>query len=86
MCAAILDNTQLTELNVTAHAICVDGARAIAGLLGGNGTLRSINVGNSQLGDAGMTVLAQGVAASRSLTSLDAENKARTLLAHDEAG
>ena len=75
VCAALRTNTSLTELYASGHPVDASIAAAFAEALAVNSALRSLCIGDSELGDENLSALLPGVAASSSLTSLDLENK-----------
>ncbi|KXZ53093.1 hypothetical protein GPECTOR_8g84 [Gonium pectorale] len=72
---AMRNNTHLTELYASSHALVPRTAALLADMLAGSGSLRALCVGDAGLGDEGVEALARGVASSSSLTRLDLTGK-----------
>lgn len=75
LCDALENNTTLTELYASNHAVGTETAAALAALLSINTSLTSLCVGDASFGDAGLAALAPGLKASKSLRTLDLENR-----------
>jgi hypothetical protein len=75
LCDALRTNTALTELSCSCHPVPPPAAARFGAALAANGALRSVSIGDSSLGDAGLAAMAGGLAANTGLTHLDCEHK-----------
>lgn len=78
LCAALVENTLLDDLNISSHAVSPEIAAAFASLLASTAALKSLDLGNASFGDQGLSALCPGIASSRSLLRLNLENKGLT--------
>jgi hypothetical protein len=77
LCDALRTNTALTELSCSCHPVPPPTAARFGAALAANAALRSVSIGDSSLGDAGLVAMADGLAANTGLTHLDCEHKVR---------
>jgi hypothetical protein len=75
LCDALTSNTRLSELSCSCHPLSPGAAARFGAALAANGALRSVSVGDSSFGDAGLAAMAGGLAANKGLTRLDLEHK-----------